>query len=279
MLAARYRRLWKRRFRRRPLLPFLLAATLAIDLALTAADIHQNLYAAAFFLAQMSLLAMWVVSATRGVVLRGAVTITALVLLIELFFRISDQTDAVLGPALLGVMASKLLTAGLVSVVHRATCPTLTPRPRLRFSMGTLLVSVFCVALVSNAVRNGDWSAMSDKSFLQLVGGEAIVVLIMASLHYLFRRRRRTWFLVGLPAACLLMAVTAPLNLYTQQVLVYSCAQALVMGIWLASIRVARRDVDRTGSTWPPEEAPLPLEQRTDDAAPVTLPLRIDLRV
>ncbi|MEO1497619.1 MAG: hypothetical protein AAFV43_10755 [Planctomycetota bacterium] len=277
MLPERYRRLWKRRLRRRPLLPLLLAATLAVDAVLALTDISENLIAAGVLLAQMSLVAVWTVHTLRDAALRAAIGVLMILALIQVFFGISGKEDAVLGPVLLLVFGGKCLAAGIVLLARRATRSAITSRPRWRFSIGSLLLTAVLIALVGTAAQRGEWGPVADPDVLELVFGETVVVFAITALYAFVPRRLSGWWMVGLPIAGLLLIAVAPLSRNSHGVLLYSLVQALAMGVWLAIFAVRAH---RVGSM--PARSPEPSAEPSDkagDDGPRLLRLRIDVTV
>lgn len=172
MLPENYRRLWQRRFRRRPLLPFLLLATVAVNAVAIATLFlevgHQDLVegiAAAWIAGQMQLVAVWTVWHQRGFIARALCTLIACPVLAKCFHWSSDNYFIDEYPIILFVFCcGAICTAVATSIllwINRAIAKDLSSvaYPRWRFTVVNLLglmtiVAIF--ALVSNDFRGID---------------------------------------------------------------------------------------------------------------------------
>ncbi len=177
LLPTKYRRLWRRRLRRRPLLPFLLAAFMAADFAvLRFAESSRSDVAALSLLAmvgaQLGLLAIWATHSPRGWAPRAAVS-TALLLAAVSWVEQPDEDQyirAVIFPTFavtsLGVTISRWIASS-----HQGRRTIAQRKPR--FGIATVLWITLVVALLITVLRNAGWSVLSYPLTLLLAIAEA----------------------------------------------------------------------------------------------------------
>jgi len=157
MLPEKYRRLWRRRLRRRPLLPFLLAATVAVDVLIAASiDVRKDTLATitgfSFLLAQVGLIAAWSLHTTRWVAQRLLIALGVSVVLGWWFF--TNDSDNLLWFVTF-VLAADVL---VLSVWHWSRRHKLLRSKRRRYGIGGLLAWTTIAAVLLAALRSVDWT-------------------------------------------------------------------------------------------------------------------------
>lgn len=218
MLPEKYRRLWRRRLRRRPLLPFLLAATLAVDaVLLTLPDKwrsdHVDLATISVLGAQLSLLAIWTTHSLRQWLPRLCISI-GLILAVTTQVDRSDAGSYV-RPVILGIFATS--STGLLCLravlVSRLAKSRLRWRHRKQLGIATILWMTLAVAMLIAALREAQWQVLLDPLTLMLSLIEVAPVLVIVLLDKL---TQRCWtkglFLVGGPAFLLFIAVVIAMS-------------------------------------------------------------------
>lgn len=153
----KWRRLWRRRLRRRPLLPFLLAATLAVDMLIAASidarrDTLATVVGFSFLLAQVGLIAAWSLHTPRWVAQRLLLALGVSVVLGWWFF--TNDTDNLLWYATFVLAADVFVLSGY----HWFRSRKLLRPKRRRYGIGGLMAWTTIAAVSISALRSVDWS-------------------------------------------------------------------------------------------------------------------------
>lgn len=270
MLPEKHRRLWKRRLRRRPLLPFLLAATAAMDLAFLWLD-NSNPFVTGAVAAQIALLGIWVTWSRRGIMPRACVAFG--VVLFGLAASNSLALGRSEGPGEVNELSLKAVgTAVVFASLAATTFGAAVMRwllgrfrhrglvRRFRFGIGTLLGVISLVALFLATSRFNLWPT-SDEYFLiglfvvtALVLTEAIVTAVALGASALFQPMRfGQLVLIWLPLGLAILWAISDVHLGA-----YYMTQLAVLGVWLEAIEpsFSERQADREAVALPPEEEP-----------------------
>lgn len=261
MVSRRYRRLLQRRLRRRPLLPFLLAATVAIDATIVFSgsnlgdilgDEFWRLFILGTVVGQIGLLGIWVASAWQGIVLRLGIAVLAsqviAIVLTDPFssdqwmdvFAMSAVSLFLLAATISTAAASRLL-AGCLN--HQKS------RFPLVFSVGTLLLLTTVVAVVIVIVKQGDWSFLVD----YLTIAEIILEAMISAWIWFACRQSQLWDNIAgkiILFTIVILALVAP---------VHHIGQMAIILIWLLALRSRRM---------PPPPFQLRLLSAHEEAAP-----------
>lgn len=279
MPTGRYRRLLQRRLRQRPLLPLLLAATVAVDTAVAvanggAAGLPYSWGLAGFFAAQIGLLAIWATHQPRHVAPRLCATLAATGLL-----AVTLDPETPIGIALSGVyaiLAANLLAVLAVRLLAGRFSRRLRRPWRRRFTVATLLWTTLLTALVCVIARWGDWRFVASANVLPIsLGDAATTATVFAVALAAPRGWRRAALLLGAPLACFAVASSRGGDA-SGGLGVYYASQALVLGFWL--LNASRRGAEPTEA--PAGETPAErTEAGGEDPGPATLAMRIDVVV
>ncbi|MEQ8847142.1 hypothetical protein [Botrimarina sp.] len=250
MLPERYRRLWRRRVRRRPLVPLLIAATVAVNAVIAVTPLGDPESSWRSFLigvsiGQVGLLGAWIPSRRVGVLIRIAVSVPLGVIAIVLMLLPSDlgQADELLPFAGI-VLAAAAAACGLIEAAHAAWKPRGLRRVRRKgFSMA-VLVGAMLVAPPLVLVPSLDaWKYLIT---WEVLGPIAIETGLLAA-FYAGARVVREPALYGL--GCI--ASQLPLAAFAtggELVLfdgAYYLGHATVIGAWLTGLKVRGRGADR----------------------------------
>lgn len=268
MLLEAHRRLWLRRLRRRPLLPWLLVGTVAFDAAGCAAFYNDWEFPPLFgvFLGQMCLLSVWWVSSRAGLLGRLLAIVCADCLLGTLFYPVVDQmginssiawclgvTAVGLPVALLGIACHRVqagfrdLPEGMSLVIHPCR-PTVAPRIWRggRWSISTLLVLTSLVAVLTAVVGTADFAEVVESLFEEEV--RAIAFLTAAVVTGIAVAARQA---IGHGTVCVVAvgaaAGAAPLITFLERSAdllfgaTYFAGVGAVSLAWLVGLRVRRR--------------------------------------
>lgn len=277
MLPEKHRRLWKRRLRRRPLLPFLLAATAAMDLAFLWLD-NGNPFVTGAVAAQIALLGIWVTWSRRWIMPRACVAFGAVL------FGLAVSGGLALGQSEGSGEASELsLKAVGTAVVFASLAATTFGAAfmqwllgrfrhrglvrRFRFGIGTLLGMISLVALFLATSRFNLWPT-SDEYFLiglfvvtALVLAEAFVTAFALGLSAVFQKQRfGQMVLIWLPLGLAVLWAISGGHLGA-----YYMTQLAVLGGWLTAIEPSfpERQADRETVALPlPDPPPEPIDLR-----------------
>lgn len=185
---SKWRRLWRRRLRRRPLLPFVLAAFVALDLAifsLQEKSVDEGVRIVGYVLlsAQTSLLAIWVTQSWRGWAPRLSLAVV-LVWLAVLGYERPEETDDVLAVAY-AVFGMELVG----SIAARAVASALLRRGSIRrpprFRIDSLLWATFATVVVITALRTANKETLWLDGVLGICLFEAIPAPIVVFLYSL----------------------------------------------------------------------------------------------
>lgn len=264
MLPERYRRLWRRRLRRRPLLPWLLVGTAAFDAAGCVA--FYNDWEAALlygvFLGQMCLLSVWGVSSRAGLLGRLLAIVCADWLIGTLLspgipIDISSSIAWCLGVtaagtpvALLGTACHRLqagfrdLPEGMSLVIHQRQ-PTITPRLWRggRWNIATLLIVTSLVAVLTAVLGAADFAEVAEQLLEKEVRTlifltAAVVAGIAVAARQAIGRGAVCGVAVGIAVVASFM-LNEPFNVYFGPS--YFAGVTAISLAWLIGLRVRRR--------------------------------------
>lgn len=251
MLSPRYRRLWRRRLRRRPLLPFLLAATLAVDLAIWfSGGEFDNPYTGGFIGGQIALLGVWVTHHRRGALARIVVALAVLLLAMQGTFglplepkaetsEIEFEDDSIFSfdfrPIVYVVVSVMAALTSLFAWAVRAVCARGTRthglRRPVRLHISSLLWVTLIVVVIISFGRRGAWSILLEaESVLVLLLLEVAPLLVLLPIALLAKgaATRAVW-LVAAPCVALLTAmVFRPDGFFA-----YYATHSAFLGAWL----------------------------------------------
>lgn len=182
---SKWRRLWSRRLRRRPLLPFLFLAFAVVDVAVLAFD-FDNAKGAVFtlillglVLGQVSLLGVWVVSRVRGLLARLLIAIPVAVLVTTpLAIALPDPHVVVMTFVVVFLLVSTAVAAA-ISTVRSRLRSGLRTRPRVRYKVGLLLTAMTIVPFAIYAVQNGRWDVFGDSAVILSISCELAALACM----------------------------------------------------------------------------------------------------
>jgi hypothetical protein len=194
MLPEKYRRLWRRRLRRRPLLPFLLAAFVAVDMSLFCFDSSPEpegyllVLSVGFLLGQVALLGAWVASRRFGIATRltWSALITAAISM-PVVLTASDSTSVYLA-VLLAYLAMSIAIASVVEFLAGFRRGGLRRRLRYQFTIGLLVGITTATPLAIWAVKYGQWSTMADSAVVASFLIEAMVLGTLLALNAFIKR-------------------------------------------------------------------------------------------
>jgi predicted secreted protein len=188
MLPKRYRRLIARRFRRRPLLGPLLAATFVLDLVILFADPPQpggppHALALGFVCAQLALLGAWLASSRRGVASRLTASLgLGSLMAVMLAERGNHSYPAMLTFAMLALFASattcavtRLALRWLASQGWPAGSVASSPA---RYSIATLFAATTAAAMLVTVARWFDWGLLREPAAVSAIAMEALIPAI-----------------------------------------------------------------------------------------------------
>jgi hypothetical protein len=257
MLPEKYRRLWRRRLRRRPLLPFLLAATLAIDLVLHFVPIDwekESLGGAVLlgFLAhQLGLLGTWITHARRGLLSRLGMSVVLLTLallsmgsipfrdpsnakgVIEFFELVSS---GIVQAIVFITMFASAIATGSVQFAHRLLDRRLANHSNRRFTIASLLWITLVITLLLGFGRYAAWDSFSQISVVLFVLADAFAVAVVVALAKRFQQwpwRHLLIFFTPLAGVVGLGALVLANNQKTVMLLpFYYAVQCLLYGVW-----------------------------------------------
>lgn len=201
MLPEKYRRLWKRRLRRRPLLPFLLLATGCLDAVsvvllassrTTWAHWSESM-ALGFLSSQLHLLAIWTAWYFRHWAIRALVTLAYCVVFAYLLDRSSRSSGNIYAHMLVtSIMCAtgSLVISAVVRRVQRYLHKTSTSLLiKTRFSVADILAAM-SFASVSLFVLLPAWREVASSRLLGLI-------MVLASIE------------IGVTMCCLLLAMAS----------------------------------------------------------------------
>lgn len=279
MVPARYRRLWKRRLRRRPLLPLAIAATLALDLVLVLSKDLADYTGGGFLVGQLALVAIWVTHSWRLLptrLLSGLAVLLGLVAAYAVAAGMGPDTYVAL-TAMTGVFAGQLLAAGLVHHIASRMQRTYTVRRGFRFSVGSLLVISTVAAVLAVIVRLGDWPLMLADLTLLFSLGDALICGLCLAL-YRFAPSGPSRLLLFLATPVFLCSID--FFVFDQMISNLAWFYAMQSATILLGLSLMKPLGVRRHSSAEATEEPLRDEPSTDvlaDRLPATLPMRIDL--
>lgn len=247
MLPERYRRLWRRRLHRRPLLPFLLAATLAVDglkAAVPLGSPNEGLsnFALGLTIGQIGLLALWVVSRRFGVANRLGMAVLGMMALIAIVLSPNDldEFDAVVAFGALALVASLAVCAGVKAVAAVWKRSAIRRRRRTRFSMGFLVGAMLVLPPAVLITRMDAWDWMLDGDMLVSIVLETALLGIMLSLSTAIPSPA----FFGLVCLAGLLATAAFGAADGDQLMSapYYLGHATILSAWLTGLKVRSRD-------------------------------------
>lgn len=268
MSSERHRRLWRRRWRRRPLLPFLLAATIAIDLVLATVR-TESPYATGFVGAQISLLGVWVTWAPRRLVARACVALAAV--LAGLAYSGGLATGAPPEPIEVGPtpviidlrpIVTTVVLASLVTAVVAAAVVRLLARSmrrgvggpiRPRIGLGLLISLTTLTAVAIGFGRQTDWDVLTLSMVGALITLEGMVVATVLALSLAIPNPVwRLLVLGGVPVTAIVAIAAAD----GPHLATYFATHAAVLGGWLLSIDARWRPSPNPADAEPPLAGP-----------------------
>ncbi|QDT70423.1 hypothetical protein MalM25_33710 [Planctomycetes bacterium MalM25] len=248
MLPTRYRRLWRRRLRRRPLLPFLLAATLAVDLAmLFRSGVEDSHFFGGLLGGQIGLLAIWVTHQARGLPARLFTALALVLLSLQFtmgypvhpaypqgtpeFFYNFDPRPFYYSVILL-MLAVDLITAGFVRGAVARWRRSDGIQARVRTQISTLLWITLILATLLSFGGYGAWEQLSGPLAISLLpillNCLPLTVMLTLWLSVSSPSWRVHWLLV-VPCTCLLLAR----SLTGDSLALYCTTYATFLGVWL----------------------------------------------
>lgn len=255
--AESYRRLLTRRLHRRPLLPFLLAATLAVEVVLLVADLKFDRLEDDFSLTvfaifgyrfgQLGLVSLWLVSSRRGwfgrlVVAAAVVAWIARSLESDDPFNSFADWATLLGATLL----MQTIFCFLVVLREFWSRGDRLMRERRQFSVGGLLLAMTVSAAAAAASRGVVWRLFVDWNIVFLACCEAT---FPAMLWWALARTRRRWFAVLVTFPLLLLGYSLSLSFVFEEGspslewTVYIAAQGAVILLWVLALRSQRQPI------------------------------------
>ncbi len=187
MLPAKYRRLWKRRLRRRPLLPFLLAAAITCHLLVFLVDWEGESISAPYaviglLFGLIHLLGVWVSSRRHGVFMRSTWALLATCGTIGLLsWALPDPPGAVLAIGVVVLVLATAVSALLQAIAFRYR-EGMARRYQLRYSIGLLLAATTATPFLLWGMRSGRWQVLLDASVFCLVLLELLPLVLFLSL-------------------------------------------------------------------------------------------------
>jgi hypothetical protein len=188
----KWRRLWRRRLRRRPLLPFMLAAFLAVDAAFCAVVFSEWQGDAGYFLlglvfGQVPLIGAWVASRRFGIALRMVWGVLLTAIIASPFVLASPDEVGLYIAFFSAYLALVTVVAGVLELRRSARQQGLKRRSRFQFTIGLLVGAMTAAPLTIIAVTNGEWWALYDFDVVMAFVAEAIVMTLILSLNSYLR--------------------------------------------------------------------------------------------
>lgn len=247
MLPDRYRRLWRRRLRRRPLLPFLLLATVAVDLVMLSDSFTmKESFLIGLVVGQIGLLGIWVTHSRSGILSRVflvlVLTLFAIAVAIGIpFDRILDAPQEAriyldLRPVYMAVLLSSLGIATTCSLFVRVVVGTLgTGRSFLQpiamqFRIKDLFWICTTTAVLLSFLGYAQWSALNDLGVAISLIVEAITLVIALAVALCVRKEpARFSLLVMSPMIVLALSVTT----WTDGLVQYCATVFAFLTVWL----------------------------------------------
>ncbi|MEM6328627.1 MAG: hypothetical protein AAF790_00105 [Planctomycetota bacterium] len=281
-----WRRFLARRFRRRPLLPFLLAATLAVGSAvfgnkpdLAAWSTHGAAWPAfvfallGFVFGVQGLLAIWLLSARRGWLPRSVLAAGYLPLM---GWYIADDRPlaqwitfcaALFCGQVLWVAATRVMTR------NRRSRNALAP-PVFRFKVATVLVLMIVLACILAAARGASWLLLGYGVLPWLLAVELYfpaVLLLIVSLGGRSARLAAVVLLIALAGYTAALSLIFDEGWFPINALCWNLSQAGVTLVWLLGVRSkARRGANLLdlATVQKPPPGPPPKLHQPEDAEP-----------
>lgn len=260
MLAPRYRRLWKRRLRRRPLLPFLLAAAAAVDAALPYVEFDSPLVSS-ILAAQLGLLGVWITSARRGAVPRASVALLIVVagLAISGNLAMGSSENRQVGPLsvdYVGITTAVILAsfgamtagAGLAQWAARRFRDGRLPARRRRFRIDALLWITSLTAMLIAFGLAADWAILTESIVLGVISTEAVGVMLLVFFATAFRPSVVKWLLLFWTPA-----IVAAVGWYVEapHLLIYAATHAAILSGTLLALEPNQRRANESSSGTP----------------------------
>jgi len=249
MLPERYRRLWRRRLRRRPLLPFLLLATLAVDAVLWVGARGDNPVVTGLVAGQLALLGAWVTWAPRGVTPRAVVALAATLLALALTgtLALGERADRVQATpyhdvdlpglataVILASLAATTLGAAAVRLLQRLRRGLRAPL-RTRVGIAALLWATAFAAAALAFGRTAQWDVLTAGLVAVLVVVEAAVTTFTLALLVFSPNRIVSWLRVAAVPLCLLAAAAMQYE-GRAHLMTYHATQIAFFGSWLLAL-------------------------------------------
>ncbi|QDV76001.1 hypothetical protein K2D_42260 [Planctomycetes bacterium K2D] len=255
----KWRRLWRRRLKRRPLLPFLLAAFVAADIAvLRFAESSRSDFAELSLLAmlgaQLGLLAIWTTHSMRGWAPRVAISTGLLMTAVSLVEQPDEDQyiRAVIFPTFAVTALGVIFSRWIASSHQRRKVIAVRKR---KFGIATVLWITLVVALLIAVLRNAGWSVLAYPLTLILAVVEAAPAVAMVAVDRWFPKGwKRFYGLLATPFVAVLATAAwamtprgGPAMIgQPRDFLPYYIVQASIIGLSLYLL-TPRFRIDRSG--------------------------------
>lgn len=289
MLFPRNRRLLRRRLYRRPLLPFLLLATLVVDIVLIAAPearLDESLWGAfaiGSITGQIALLAVWVLSFRRMWRVRMCIALLSVVALAMLLRDTMWSEQGVMLAYVACAFGSCLLSCGAVLGVRTWWRGGASRRRKWRFNVGSMITTTTLLALGVTIAMHIDWDVMTQSDVWVAVALESLSPAVVYAITLMTRSIRRAVYAIlalvalGAAVAALQPGPDSPFISWVTVIwayYLYGVGAFLTTSVWLLGLRVRRRDVlgDEQEPVFPLPDASQRAGEESDEA--VSAPMR-----
>ncbi|TWT90976.1 hypothetical protein Mal64_13750 [Pseudobythopirellula maris] len=289
------RRTLPERLGRRPLTPFLLAATVALDLVLVVLGLNaetddRTVYTGPL-VAQVGLLAVWASSRRRGALVRFTLAAVGVVALTVLTIALHEGDFVALYGTWLGAdFALAFLGCVAVRWVLGSGSRRRRMAPPRQFSIaGVLVVTTLTAVGASLASRNVFGIVLGDLELLSVIATEAAMPPLCLALALRLRNPLVALLaMVGMIAVLVLgcgLVISAPTNGWRVPLL-YFAGQTVFLAAWLLGVRERGRrvlDFDEAQPAGPEQKgggdslAEPPPPDQTGDASPRVLKMHINV--
>ncbi len=249
MVSRRYRRLLQRRLRRRPLLPFLLAATVAIDVTVPFLD-FQNLSSTnpqmlvwGLAIGQLYLFAVWLTSARSGILLRLALS-SAGVTVVTCLLSLSSRTPWTgMLPFGFTFFAVSVISCSILFAFQNRFQQGIRRNRRAQFSVGWLLMLTTLVAFAVYGATRVDWAILQNKAVWQMSASEVLGASILLLISMLIRATPMASLAMFTAYAMVCVALIVPFARDVMPWFVtigYYTGFTIMIGAWLLALRSRR---------------------------------------
>jgi hypothetical protein len=192
MLPEKYRRLWRRRLSRRPLLPFLLAAFASVDVAIC--FVNDTLrwndalnFGVGLIVGQVALVGAWIASRRVGIPIRFVLGLMMTSVIVLPFTVLDTSGIGTYIAFFLSYLVMTIAIAGVVELIANAKREGLRRRAEYRYTIGLLVGVMTATPLVIWAVQNGQWALMLDGGVVASLLIEAVVLMVVLTLSAFVR--------------------------------------------------------------------------------------------